>query len=66
MKLNVTVEIKGEIDTLMLWSLIEKYKMNLTAVKDKTWIYGEVDYTTLGKIITKCALFGDVEAEIKH
>lgn len=66
MKLDVTIEIKGEVDTLMLWSLIEKYKMNLTAVEDKTWIYGEVDYTTLGHIIKDCALFGDVEAEIKH
>lgn len=64
MKISMFVEIKGEIDTLMLWELIKDYKLNLTSVDDKTWVYGETDFMSAGKIISKCALFGDLTAEI--
>ena len=64
MKINLFVEIKGEIDSLMLWELIKEYKLNLTDVITKTWVYGETDYMTAGKVISKCALFGDLTAEI--
>lgn len=64
MKLHVWIEIKGDIDTRMLWKLIESYRVNLTAVYQKTWVYGDVDNTTLGDLISKCSLFGDIESSI--
>lgn len=66
MKVHVCLEIKGDIDTPILWKLIESYKVNLTAVDHKTWIYGDVSYVTLGDLISKCSLFGDVIASIKR
>lgn len=66
MKINLFVEIKGEIDSLMLWQLIKEYKLNLTDVGTKTWVYGETDYMTAGIVISKCALFGDTKAELTH
>lgn len=66
MKISLFVEIKGEIDTLMLWELIQNYKLNLTAVEGKTWIYGEASYKVAGEVVSKCALFGDLTAELTH
>ena len=66
MRIKLFVEIKGNIDSLMLWELIKDYKMNLTDVGDKTWVYGDVSYLVAGKVISKCALFGDIKAELTH
>lgn len=66
MKIKMFVEIKGEIDSLMLWQLIKNYKLNLTDVGAKTWVYGDTDYMTAGKVISICALFGDTKAELTH
>lgn len=66
MKLHFYVELKGDIDTLMLWGLIEKYKINLTALEDTTWIYGDVHSVALGEIMAICSLFGDYKAEVHH
>ena len=41
-KVSFFIEIAGDIDSLSLWKLIEPYKVNLTAVEGKTWIYGDV------------------------
>jgi hypothetical protein len=62
--MTLYVQIDGKVDTLMLWNLIEKYRLNLTAMDDKTWVYGKVNYTMAGEVISKCALFGDLKAEI--
>lgn len=62
--MKLWVEITGEMDTLMLWSLIERYNLNLTEVIGKCWVYGDCNYTIAGKVIAKCALFGDITAKI--
>lgn len=62
--MKLWVEIEGEIDTLMLWSLIERYNLNLTEVFDKCWVYGECNYTSASRVIAKCALFGNITAKI--
>lgn len=64
-KVHFFVEVAGEIDTLALWKLIEPYKVNLTAVDGKTWIYGEVWLHYLGTIVERCALFGPLKVEVK-
>ena len=66
MNISLFVEVKGNIDSLMLWDMIKDYKLNLTALEDKTWIYGETNYTIAGKVISKCALFGNTKAELTH
>lgn len=60
----IAVEIKGEIDTLMLWKLIKSHNLNLLEIGDKCWVYGEADYTAIGDVVSKCALFGSLKAEI--
>lgn len=64
-KVHFFIEIAGDIDTLSLWSLIEPYKVNLTAVEGKAWIYGEVRLHTIGTIVERCALFGALKVEVK-
>ena len=64
MKVQVYITIKGNVDSLMLWKLIERYKVNLTAAV--TWVYGDVNYTSLGELVSKCALFGDIEVTVKR
>ena len=64
-KVHFWVEISGDIDTISLWSLIEPYEVNLTAVEGKTWIYGEVRLHAIGTIVERCALFGALKVEVK-
>lgn len=66
MKVHVFITIKGAVDSIMLWKLIEQYKVNLTADDNVTWIYGDVSYSKLGDLIAKCCLFGDVDVAIKR
>lgn len=62
--LHLWVEIQGEVDSIMLWDLIERYDLNLTEVDDRCWVYGDCNYTTAGKVITKCALFGNISVKL--
>lgn len=61
--MRLFIEINGKIDSLMLWKLIKDYKLNLTALDEKTWVYGEANYTVMADVVSKCALFGDIKAE---
>lgn len=62
--MRLFIEISGKIDSLMLWKLIKDYKLNLMALDDKTWVYGDANFTVIADAVSKCALFGDVKAEI--
>lgn len=64
MKLHVTIEIKGKVDSLMLWELIKDYKMNLTDLETVVYVYGDCNYITAGRVLSCCALFGDIDAHI--
>lgn len=64
-KVNFYIEIAGDIDSLALWKLIESYKVNLTTINGKTWVYGDTQFHHLGTIIERCALFGALKAEVK-
>lgn len=64
-KVSFFIEITGDIDSLSLWELIEPYKVNLTAVEGKTWIYGDVELHNIGTIVERCALFGALKVEVK-
>lgn len=60
----LAVEIKGEVDALMLWKLIKSHNLNLLESGNRCWVYGEADYTAIGDVVSKCALFGNITAEI--
>jgi hypothetical protein len=61
---RLEIEIKGPADTLMLWSLIEKYKVNLTDIGEVIYIYGDTNITSAARIISCCALFGDLKIRL--
>lgn len=60
----LAIEIKGEVDSLMLWELIKSHKLNLLQADGKCWVYGEANYTVIGEVVSRCALFGNLTAEI--
>ena len=62
MRLNI--EIDGKVDSWMLWKLIKNHNLNLLELGDKTYVYGEANYTVIGDAVSKCALFGNLKAEI--
>ncbi len=64
MRRRIFIEIQGEIDGLSLWKLISQYKVNLTEVIDKSWVYGDVELHNIGDIIERCALYGPLKVEI--
>lgn len=64
-RVHFSIEIAGDVDTLSLWKLIECYRVNLTAVDGKTWIYGDVEFPYIGTIVECCALFGALKVEVK-
>lgn len=66
MRISLFVEIKGKIDSTALWQLIEEYKLNLTDVGSKTWVYGKTDCITAGTVISICALFGELRADLNY
>lgn len=65
MPIHINIEIRGKVDTLMLWSLIQRYEINLTELDDVTYIYGEIALHNAGELIARCALFGDLIVQIK-
>ena len=60
----LAVEIKCKVDALMLWKLIKSHNLNLLEAGEKCWVYGEADYTAIGDVVSKFALFCDLTAEI--
>lgn len=65
MKANVYIEIQGPIDSLMLWELIKEYKLNLTDFGEVIMVYGDCSYINVGRVISKCALFGRLTAKVR-
>lgn len=63
--LRVDITISGDVDSLMLWKLIEKYKVNLFAGENKVWVYGDIELYKVGDLVAYCVLFGDVEAQVR-
>lgn len=64
MSYHIYIEIKGKIDTLLLWSMIEHLKLNLMALDDITYIYGNIALHNVGELVSRCALFGNLEIKL--
>lgn len=52
--------IKGPFDSKKLWSLISKYKVNLTDLGETVLVYGDVTIEDSTVILDACAKFGDI------
>ena len=65
MKVNVWIEIRGSIDSLLLWKLIEGYELNLTDLLDKCLVYGDCSCSAAGSVVSICALFGELTVYVR-
>lgn len=66
MKVELYIEIKGNIDSKALFEIICHQGMNVTDCIDKTLVYGECYLVTASQVIYHCSLFGDTVSTIKH
>ena len=62
---EISIEIKGKIDSRALWSLIEKYGVNLTDLGNVSLVYGTVkDFHEATDVVVYCALFGNIKTDV--
>lgn len=58
--------IKGPFDSKKLWSLISKYKVNLTDLGNTVLVYGDVDIHDAADVLAFCSMFGEIlESEVR-
>ncbi len=60
---QLMIEIKGPIDSRKLWSLIERYGVNLTDLGETVLVYGDVPFKDSVDIIAFCSMFGEIKSE---
>lgn len=52
--------IKGPFDSKKLWSLISKYKVNLTDLGNTVLVYGDVNIHDAADVLAFCSMFGEI------
>ena len=52
--------IKGPFDSKKLWSLISRYKVNLTDLGNTVLVYGDVDIHDAADVLAFCSMFGEI------
>lgn len=63
---DIQIEIRGNIDSKALWSLIERYGVNLTDLGNVSLVYGTVKtFHDATDVIVYCALFGDINTDVQ-
>ena len=63
---DIQIEIRGNIDSRALWSLIKRYNVNLTDLGNVSLVYGTVkDFHDATDVIVYCALFGDIKTDVQ-
>lgn len=63
---DIQIEIRGNIDSRALWSLIKRYGVNLTDLGNVSLVYGTVkDFHDATDVIVYCALFGDIKTDVQ-
>ena len=62
--MHFIVEIEGPIDSLSLWKMIEKYRVNLTDLIGTVYVYGKADTIVVMEVIVCCALYGKLKIEL--
>ena len=62
--LYLWITIIGCEDSMKLWNAIERYKVNLTDLGDKAYIYGEVQMPEAIEIIGVANDYGETEVSL--
>lgn len=63
---DIQIEIRGNIDSKALWSLIKRYGVNLTDLGNVSLVYGTVkDFHDATDVVVYCALFGDIKTDVQ-
>lgn len=58
------IEIYKQIDTRSLWEQLKSYRISVTDLLDKAYIYGKVEITDLMKIIRICLDYADLVCSV--
>lgn len=64
MNVYLYAELNGKIDSRSLWHDIETYGVNVTDLKVKTLIYGEVSLRVALMVIDEASKYGKIQAHI--
>lgn len=59
MRVDIFIELKGQINSTELWEDLEATGANVTDLGDQTLVYGNIDIASLAKITTTCAIFSE-------
>jgi hypothetical protein len=60
---QLMIEIKGGFDSRRLWSLIKRYKVNLTDLGDTVLVYGDISFHDAVDVIAFCSMFGEMKSD---
>lgn len=60
MRKSIFFEVKGNVDSMKLWSEIYLYGINLTDTLETVYVYGDVDTDYIEALISKCKEYGEV------
>lgn len=64
MNVYLYAELNGQIDSKKLWHDVEGYGVNVTDLKVKTLIYGEVSLRVALVVVDIASKYGKVQAHI--
>ena len=62
----ITAEFPVNIDSLELYEMVKDYKLNVTDIKTKIYMYGEVPARFMAHVLTICSKFSYKEITIKN
>ena len=62
----INAEFPANIDSLELYEMIKDYNLNVTDIKTKIYMYGEVPARFMSHIITICSKFSYKEKKKKN
>ena len=62
----IHVEFPAGINSLDLYEMVKRYKLNVTDLKDVTYLYGESSYRNLPAILDICTKFSYKSMTIKN
>ena len=62
----ITAEFPANIDSKELYEMVKDYKLNVTDIKTKIYMYGEVPARFMVNVLTICSKFSYKEITIKN
>ena len=62
----IHAEFPDGINSLDLYEMVKRYKLNVLDLKSVTYLYGEVSYRNLPAVLDSCTKFGYKSITIKN